>query len=162
MFSKKKSDDDGKTPEQVQSIDSLLAEAGLPAGMKRSERGEEVQAQGEQAPSQAAGKASNAGPSVLSWGVVIKGTIASPGPLHFEGRVEGAVEAPTVSLGVHGSVDGKLSCDSLSLEGVVEGEVKCKKLQAGRTARIKGTVNCESLELALGASINGDVIIGRQ
>lgn len=112
-------------------------------------------------PEAGGGGASEAEPSVISRGVVLKGTITAPGPLHFQGSIEGEVEAPQVSLGNHGTIKGKVKCRDFSLDGFVDGEVVCKQLTAGASARLKGVVECESIELELGASINGEVRVGR-
>lgn len=101
-------------------------------------------------------------PSVLSRGVVLKGTIVAPGPLHFQGHIEGEVEAPQVSLGSHGTVTGRITCGDLTLDGFVDGEIVCKEVNAGASARIKGVIECESIHLELGATINGEVRIGRR
>lgn len=101
-------------------------------------------------------------PSVLSRGVVLKGTIVAPGPLHFQGHIEGEVDAPQVSLGSHGTVTGRITCRDLTLDGFVDGEIVCKEVNAGSSARIKGVVECESIHLELGATINGEVRIGRR
>lgn len=100
-------------------------------------------------------------PSVISRGVVLKGTITAPGPLHFQGSIEGEVEAPQVSLGNHGTIKGRVKCRDFSLDGFVDGEVVCKELSAGASARLKGVVECDSIHLELGASINGEVRVGR-
>ncbi len=99
-------------------------------------------------------------PSLLSAGVLIKGSISSKGPLHFHGSVEGEINAPQIRLGENGNLNGKIQCQDLSVDGVVDGEVQCSTLVAGKTAVISGTIRCESLRLQLGSQITGKLAIG--
>lgn len=99
--------------------------------------------------------------SVISPGVLIKGSIQSPGPLHFQGEVEGEVTAPQVSLGPTAKMRGKLNCEELAIHGLMEGEVVCGELSMGQTARLEGSVRCRTLRLAVGAVVNGEVLVGK-
>ena len=101
-------------------------------------------------------------PIVLSAGVLIRGHISSPGPLHFQGVVEGTVEAPQVSVGQDGAIVGILRSDKLSLEGRIEGDIAAREISVGRAAQIKGRLQCETMTLAVGAVINGDVLVEPQ
>jgi cytoskeletal protein CcmA (bactofilin family) len=100
-------------------------------------------------------------PSVLAPGAVLKGSINAPGSLHIQGVVDGDVQAPHISLGEQGTMRGRLKCGHFVLDGQMDGEVLCSEFTAGETARISGTVRCHVINLKLGASINADVLIGR-
>ncbi|MBN2793050.1 MAG: polymer-forming cytoskeletal protein [Desulfuromonadales bacterium] len=100
--------------------------------------------------------------SIISQGVTIKGSIASPGPIHFMGVVEGDVDAPDVSLGAAGKIYGHLKCQELSLQGHMEGEVVCEQVTASHSAHFEGSLRCRSLQLEAGAVINGDILIKKK
>ena len=100
-------------------------------------------------------------PSVLGPGGLVRGYIGSPGPLHFQGEIEGTVEAPQVTLGAEGAIRGKVTCDRASLDGRFDGRLDCRELNVGASARVDGRVRCDNLVLALGAQINAEVKVGR-
>lgn len=99
-------------------------------------------------------------PSVLGPGVLVRGYIGSPGPLHFQGDIEGTVEAPQVTLGAEGSIRGQMACDRASLDGHFDGRLDCRDLNVGASGRLDGQVRCDNLVLALGAQINAEVKVG--
>ncbi|BAL96897.1 bactofilin family protein [Rubrivivax gelatinosus] len=102
----------------------------------------------------------DARPSVLGPGVLVRGYIGSPGPLHFQGDIEGTVEAPQVTLGAEGSIRGQMACDRATLDGHFDGRLQCRELNVGASARVDGQVRCDNLVLAMGALINAEVSIG--
>ncbi|MBK1714820.1 bactofilin family protein [Rubrivivax gelatinosus] len=141
LFSKPKSDRD-ETASAAPEIPNPAALPVLDDAVRRKTRPEDIR------------------PSVLGPGVLVRGYIGSPGPLHFQGDIEGTVEAPQVSLGAEGSIRGRLMCDRVTVDGYLEGELDCRELSAGSTARVDGHVRCENLVLALGAVINAEVKVG--
>lgn len=101
-------------------------------------------------------------PSVISEGMVIKGEVTCPGSLNLEGRMEGSLKAPQVTIGAPGSFSGDMIATSVSLSGEVDGILRCDDLTVTRTARVKGEVTCESLKVHPGAMLEGDLKMNRE
>jgi cytoskeletal protein CcmA (bactofilin family) len=103
---------------------------------------------------------SNGEPSVLSAGAVFKGILSSPGPVHAQGKLEGELTSPHVTLGDSGQMSGKLTCRNLVIDGKFNGELECDEAVAGATSVMEGVLICKSLQAAPGAQISGKVQIG--
>jgi len=99
-------------------------------------------------------------PSVLSAGAVFKGILNSPGPVHAQGKLEGELTSPHVTLGESGQMSGKLTCKNLVIDGKFDGELACDEAIAGAAAVMEGVLICKSLQVAPGAQISGKVHIG--
>lgn len=99
-------------------------------------------------------------PSILSAGVVLKGNLDSPGPVHAQGTIEGEITAPRLTLGVSGEMTGKLICKHLVIDGSFNGELVCGDAKVGSSARIDGIVVCKTIAVAPGAIIIGNVTVG--
>lgn len=100
-------------------------------------------------------------PSVISQAVRMEGTIVSTGPLHLHCDMTGDVTAPFVLVGATGKAKGTLRVDEINVEGSLEGEVSCKLLKAGRNAVVHGDITSENMEVALGATVSGNLMVGR-
>ena len=100
-------------------------------------------------------------PSVLSRGVIFEGRIRTTGSLHLEGRIEGTLEAPLLTLGETGTITGEIHCRQATVNGTVDGTFECGSLEVGPTAMLSGTVRCNSMSLSMGAVINATVEIVR-
>jgi len=96
-------------------------------------------------------------PSVISEGMWFKGEVNCSGSLNLEGRIEGKLDAPQVSIGATGSFSGDLKATSVSLSGEVEGTLTCDDLTLSHTGRIKGEVVCKTLKVHPGAILEGDL-----
>lgn len=101
-------------------------------------------------------------PSVISAGAVFHGNISSPGPIHAQGVIEGELDAPRVTLGKKGRVVGKITCEQLVIDGAFSGDLQCKEIAAGARASLEGNISCDSLTVTPGASINGDLRVGKR
>lgn len=99
-------------------------------------------------------------PSVLSAGVVFKGTLTSPGAVHAHGKLEGELRSPQVTLGGTGEMSGRLKCQNLVIDGKFDGELECDEVVAGAAAVMDGILICKSLQVAPGAQISGTFEIG--
>ena len=99
-------------------------------------------------------------PSVHSAGTYIVGDIASAGPLHLEGSVQGTVRCQQLSIGRDGVVGGRIDAGQMRLEGLVEGEVACERLEMTSTAKLQGSLVCKVLVLTHGAELQGEISVG--
>ena len=98
-------------------------------------------------------------PTIISEGCRIEGTLASVGALHIEGEVQGNVEAENLTIGEKGLVHGEIKCRSASIMGRFDGRVECDELNLGRQAVVQGSIHYKRLKAALGAVIEGDLLV---
>lgn len=89
--------------------------------------------------------------------MLFKGEVSCPGSLNLEGRIEGKLEAPEVTIGTAGSFSGDLKATSVSLSGEMDGTLTCDNLTLTRTARVNGEVVCKTLKVHPGAVLEGDL-----
>jgi cytoskeletal protein CcmA (bactofilin family) len=101
-------------------------------------------------------------PSVLSAGAVFKGSLTSPGAVHAQGKLEGELTSPHVTLGSSGEMSGRLKCQNLVIDGKFDGDLECEEAIAGSAAVMDGRLICKSLQVAPGAQISGTVEIGKR
>jgi cytoskeletal protein CcmA (bactofilin family) len=99
-------------------------------------------------------------PSVISEGVEIVGTLLSPGPMQFEGSMNGSISCQTLALGPTGFVIGDIDSEELHLDGGVKGTIRCETLEMGATAVAHGHLECQVLILQKGARLQGEIKVG--
>ncbi|MGM0564100.1 MAG: bactofilin family protein [Pseudomonadota bacterium] len=94
----------------------------------------------------------------------IKGDIEFEGCLHIDGVVNGNVvaresEHSMLTLNGGGRVTGEIHVPNMLINGVVEGDVYAStRVELSTNAEIKGNVYYHLLEMAMGASINGNLV----
>ena len=84
-------------------------------------------------------------PSILGTDVTVVGDLQSQGPLQIEGRVEGDVNSPMVTIGKNAQVDGSVTGDQVRILGAVAGWVRAKKVSIGDNGRVDGSIQHEEL-----------------
>jgi cytoskeletal protein CcmA (bactofilin family) len=97
-------------------------------------------------------------------GTRIEGDLRFEGGCHIDGVVHGGVVADRdpeafLSISEDGRVEGSVRVPRVSLSGTVQGDVfATERVELGSTARVVGNVHYELLEMAAGAEINGQLI----
>jgi cytoskeletal protein CcmA (bactofilin family) len=89
--------------------------------------------------------------------VTITGNVGGNGNLHVDGRIEGDVQAASITLGTDGVIRGNIAADSAQISGTVEGTVAAKTLTIEATARILGDLSYDAVSVASGAQVEGRV-----
>jgi cytoskeletal protein CcmA (bactofilin family) len=98
--------------------------------------------------------------SVISSGVVLKGSLISPSPIFFHGDIDGEVQVPVITIGLTGLVKGSLLCNSATIDGRFDGDLRGKELVLGTQAQLSGTIKCTTISVAKGAVVLGDLNVG--
>jgi cytoskeletal protein CcmA (bactofilin family) len=96
----------------------------------------------------------------------VNGDVEFEGGLHLDGRVAGNVRAisgpgsgSTLSVSEHGSIEGSVEADSVTLNGSVRGDIYAtERLVLGPRARVQGNVRYGVIEMTLGAEIKGKLM----
>ena len=106
--------------------------------------------------------------TVIGEGTVLKGSIIFSGGLHVDGRVEGNVQAEpdsssALTLSEKGVIDGDIHVPNVIINGEVNGDVYGgQRVELAPKARVTGTVYYNLLEMAMGASVNGQLIHSKE
>ncbi len=102
--------------------------------------------------------------TVIGDGTEIKGNIMFSGGLHVDGRIRGNVQAEpdstsALTLSEKGVIDGDIHVPNVIINGEVNGDVYGgHRVELAPKARVTGTVYYNLLEMAMGASVNGQLI----
>ena len=102
-------------------------------------------------------KKSNATPSLISSDVKITGTIASSGEIQLDGRIEGELNVHSLTIGIHGKMEGNIEADHAVIKGAINGSITANRLILEKTASVTGDVFHETISVEAGASIEGSL-----
>lgn len=89
--------------------------------------------------------ASEAMPSILGPDLTIVGDVESSGPVQIEGRVEGDVLSPSVTVGKDAYIDGSVTAEHVRILGAVAGWVRGAKVSLIDAGRVDGSIQHEEL-----------------
>lgn len=95
--------------------------------------------------------------TIISSGVVIEGKVTSNGNVRVDGVVKGDINAQgNLTVGEHGSIEGQLTGDTVSIGGKVDGTVNAKeKLVLESKSVLKGDLITKILVVEAGAVFEG-------
>ena len=94
----------------------------------------------------------------------MKGDIVFSGGLRIDGKIKGNITAEgdgssTLVLSEHAEVIGNIQVPHMSLNGKIKGNVHCaERIELQPEAEIVGDVYYKIIEMALGATINGNLL----
>lgn len=94
----------------------------------------------------------------------LKGDIVFSGGLRIDGKVKGNIVAKgdassTLVLSEHAMVTGNVTVPHMIINGVIKGHVRSsERIELQSKADIAGDLTYKTLEMALGASVNGNLI----
>jgi cytoskeletal protein CcmA (bactofilin family) len=102
--------------------------------------------------------------TIISNGVVIEGKVSSNGNVRVDGTVKGDIVAQgNLTVGEHGTIQGQLTGEIVSIGGKVEGTVNAKeKLVLEAKAILKGDLVTKILVVEAGAMFEGKSSMGNQ
>lgn len=93
--------------------------------------------------------------SVLASDLVVTGIIATEGALEIHGTVEGEVAADSMSIGQGGTVKGKARANRADIRGTLSGDLVCSDLMLRNSADLQADTTCSSLTVETGAKVQG-------
>ena len=145
MFTKSKTKAPDTTPEKVTTVSANTSTPSMPS------------------PSEPAPTPSNSffvetnKTSVISEGFSLVGDITAQGTLHVEGSLKGTISTESVNIGIQGTVEGKVQCNSLHIKGVFAGTGQCDELLIASKAKVMGKISYRVLTINRGASVEGEL-----
>ena len=87
-------------------------------------------------------------------GTQFKGSLSSKCPIEVKGRVEGDLQAPSLTVSASGAVHGKVKVEELLSEGEIAGEFDADVVRLSGTVKDNTVIRAKSLEVKL-APANG-------
>ena len=93
--------------------------------------------------------------TLVEEGTSFKGSVSSTCPIVIRGRVEGDVEAPSISVSTTGGVQGRVRVGSVVSEGEIAGEFDADSVELSGTVRDDTVIRAKTLRVQLSAPGDG-------
>jgi cytoskeletal protein CcmA (bactofilin family) len=87
--------------------------------------------------------------TLVEEGTEVKGSIRSTCPLLIRGRIEGDIDAPSMTISPSGAVHGKVRVGELRSDGEIAGEFNAETVQLSGTVKDKTVLRARTLEVKL-------------
>lgn len=100
-------------------------------------------------------KSESALPTMIGVGAVITGDLCCDGEIQIDGRIEGNVESPNVTVGRDGSVHGQVTGSSVVVHGIINGRIDSDEVFVAATGRVTGDVVHRNLSIEEGGFLEG-------
>lgn len=99
----------------------------------------------------------NLKPSIISEGFEFIGEIKSNGYLTVDGVVRGNLALHSIQIGVTGTLDGNVVCDTMNVKGSFSGSLDCRDLTICSRAVVDGDVSFKSITIQRGGVVKGEL-----
>ena len=96
------------------------------------------------------------GPSILGSGLHVVGKLKSMGDMQIDAQFEGDVICKSLVIGRHGTINGNIIADEISVYGRVNGDIRGRKIELAGTAEVDGDIVHQSITAEPGAFFNGN------
>lgn len=87
--------------------------------------------------------------TLVEEGTELRGSLTSTCPILVRGRVEGDIQAPSLSVSLSGAVQGKAKVGEIKSEGEIAGEFDADVVQLSGRVRDNTVIRAKSLEVKL-------------
>ncbi len=94
--------------------------------------------------------------SVLGADLSVTGDVVSAGPVRLDGRVEGDIRAPHLTVGAGARVSGRIEADTARIDGTVSGHLDVRDVVLSETAKVTGDILHQNLSIEFGAQVEGN------
>lgn len=98
--------------------------------------------------------------TIVEEGTQFKGDLSSTCPVDVRGRVEGQVEAPSLTVSAAGAVHGKAKVGAVRSEGELSGEFEAETIQLSGSVKDQTVIRARSLEVRLASAKGQQVVFG--
>lgn len=95
------------------------------------------------------------GPSIIAADLHIVGNVRTEGELHIDGRIDGDVEANSVTIGESGYLDGHVETQELVVHGIIRGSVRARRVHLVHGCKVVADITHDLLSIDQGASFEG-------
>ena len=97
----------------------------------------------------------NRGPSIVAADLHIVGNVSTEGELHVDGRIDGDVEASSVTVGESGYIDGHVETREIAIRGIVRGSIRARRVHLITGCKVVADVTHDALTIDEGATFEG-------
>ncbi len=104
----------------------------------------------------AAAEKAPAAASVLGADLQVTGDVVSAGPVRLDGRLEGDIRAPQLTVAAGARVAGRIEADTARIDGTVSGHLDVRDVRLSRTAKVTGDILHQNLSIEFGAHVEGN------
>ncbi len=94
-------------------------------------------------------------PSTINTELTVVGDLESQGEIEIDGRVEGKINARSVSVGERGHVKGAILAQDVRIVGTVEGEIGAMTVSLAVSAVVNADITYRTLSMEAGAFLVG-------
>ena len=98
--------------------------------------------------------------TVVDEGTHFKGDLVSTCPIDVRGRVEGEIQAPSLTVSNAGSVHGKGKLGAVRSEGELSGEFEAETVELSGTVKDNTVIRARSLEVKLSSKRGQQIVFG--
>lgn len=98
--------------------------------------------------------------TVVEEGTHFQGNLSSTCPIDVRGRVEGDIQAPSLTVSAAGAVHGRAKVGSVRSEGELSGEFEAETVELSGTVKDKTVIRARSLEVKLSSARGQQVLFG--
>lgn len=93
--------------------------------------------------------------SIIPKGMEITGDLASTGDINVEGTIQGNISCRTLTLEGEPLITGSVKAETIRVCGSFNGNMQAKKVALTKTAKVTGEIHYHTLEIEAGASYEG-------
>ena len=86
----------------------------------------------------------------------ITGDVVSAGPVRLDGRLEGDIRAPHLTVGAGARVSGRIEAEMAHIDGTVSGNLDVRDVLLSETAKVTGDILHQNLSIEFGAQVEGN------
>lgn len=98
--------------------------------------------------------------TLIEDGTSFRGSLTSTVPIAVNGRLEGEVEAPSLTVSQSGAVHGKVKVDELTSMGELAGEIEATRVKLSGSVKDNTKLAAQTLEVQLSAEGKMNVFFG--
>jgi cytoskeletal protein CcmA (bactofilin family) len=98
--------------------------------------------------------------TVVEEGTHFKGDLTSSCPIDVRGRVEGEIQAPSLTVSANGAVHGRAKVGAVRSEGELSGEFEAETIELSGTVKDQTVIRARSIEVRLSSTRGQQVLFG--
>ena len=87
--------------------------------------------------------------TIVEEGTTLKGSLESACPVVVRGRIEGDVQAPSLTVSATGTVEGKVRVDTIECEGQLAGEIDAERVELAGSVKNSTTIRAATIQMKL-------------
>jgi len=94
-------------------------------------------------------------PSIVCAGIVLRGSLDSPGDVQFDGTMEGDICCVGITVGVAAVIQGDVVADEVLVRGRIKGRICARRVHLYACACVDGDIHYGTLVFEDGAQLSG-------